>query len=192
MNTILQRLEEGTLIRNAWTGTDDRGRKTACLLAALSPEVEREKTAAACPAEIMPSWLAHLTPWMDDAGTLEAWPGMVRRYADLASRWHVLSDADWKRVEFTTLRIIVESVAPFAGQALPAVEEVLTLLRRAERGDVAPQLDWTKAAEAAATWATWEATRAAWAEAAWAASADTITAAILDAINAAILAKETA
>ena len=183
MNTILQRLEEGTLIRNAWTGTDDRGRKTACLLAALSPEVEREKTAAACPAEIMPSWLAHLTPWMDDAGTLEAWPGMVRRYADLASRWHVLSDADWKRVEFTTLRIIVESVAPFAGQALPAVEEVLTLLRRAERGDVDPQLDWSRAAEAA---------RGAAAEAAWAASADTITAAILDAINAAIIAKETA
>ena len=35
MKTLEQHIDDGTLIRNGWTGTDDQGRETACLLAAL-------------------------------------------------------------------------------------------------------------------------------------------------------------
>jgi hypothetical protein len=83
---ILGYLNSGRLIRGAWTGTDSQGRRTACLLAALSPEAGRSKDPGACPASVMPAWLAHLTPWIDDAGSKEAWPGTVRRYAELAGR----------------------------------------------------------------------------------------------------------
>ena len=38
MKTLEQHIDDGTLIRNGWTGTDDQGRETACLLAALAPQ----------------------------------------------------------------------------------------------------------------------------------------------------------
>lgn len=213
MSRILELLDEGRLIRKSWTGTDDQGRETACLLAALSPEVARNKAAEACPASIMPQWLAHLTPWMDDIGTLEAWPGMVRRYADLADRWHVLTDADWTRLDWTARRVAVEFCIPFAKGALTAVTNVLGLLRRAESGDTPSGKEFNRALKAAdAARRTTRLNMAAAAAAAaddlraesvwstvncamqsavvWEDAVDTLTASILDAIEAAIVARE--
>ena len=68
MNLLQQLIDEGRLIRRAWAGTDDQGRETACLLAAISPEAGQAQNPNACPAHVMPQWLAHLTPWIDDAG----------------------------------------------------------------------------------------------------------------------------
>ena len=44
-------LDSGRLIRKAWTGTDAQGRETACLLAALSPEVAATHSEAVRAAE---------------------------------------------------------------------------------------------------------------------------------------------
>ena len=201
-----QYITEGRLIRNAWTDLDNQGRETACLLAAMSPEVAARENASACPASIMPKWLAYLTPWMDDAGSDEVWPSMVRRYAAVAARWHVLTNETWQRLDYTARRIALEDCLPLAGGAAPAVERVIALLRRAEAGAAVAGRQWA-AARSAARAAAWAAAGAAaeaaaratagaagdsagasaWAAwaAAWAAeaAADRIAAAILTAIE---------
>ena len=99
-STAIERLEtyhrEGRLIRHAWTGTDDQGREAACLLAALVPECGAKESSSVCPASVLPPWLAHLTPWIDDAGTAEAWPGVVTRYVAILRAWN-LTDAQSNR-----------------------------------------------------------------------------------------------
>lgn len=182
MTTLQEYIDSGRLIRNQWTGTDAQGRTTACLLAALSPDVAHQHSAAACPASIMPSWLARLTPWIDDAGTEKAWPAMVQRYADLAARWHVLTPDDWIRLDYMARRIAVESVLPYAGQASDVARQVIDLLLRAETGDT-PTPDEFRAARAAARAAAYAAARAAYA-------ADVITSSIFDAIEARIVVRE--
>ena len=107
----LERLQtfvaEGRIIRNKWMDVDEQGRATACLLAALSPEAGKAEDSRACPANIMPSWFAHLTPWMDDHGSEAEWPRMVRRYATCAARWSALDNAAWRRIEVFALRTAV-------------------------------------------------------------------------------------
>tara|TARA_R110000868_G_scaffold406061_2_gene686173 strand:- start:1604 stop:2245 length:642 start_codon:yes stop_codon:yes gene_type:complete len=196
-------IAEGRLVRNAWTGTGTgaEGRETACLLAAMSPDVARARDAGACPAEIMPAWLAHLTPWMDDAGSVDAWPAMVRRYASLASRWHVLSPAAWDRLDYRCRLIAVEEAGrQYDHAAFPtvaaAVERVRELLVRAVAGGHPSAGDWTAAtaeawARAAAEAAAVEALDAGAVDAgaveaatrAATAVADRITAAMLDAVE---------
>ena len=179
-----QYIAEDRLIRRAWTDLDDQGRETACLLAAMSSEVAAKEDASACPADIMPQWLAYLTPWMDDEGSDDVWPSMVRRYAAVAARWHVLNDETWRRLDYTARRIALEDCLPLAGEAAPAVDAVLILLRREESGDAVADSEWAdaradaRAAEAAA-WAdaraaeaaAWAAAGAAARAAAWAAEA---------------------
>ena len=100
-------IEAGTLIRGRWTGTDEQGRHLACLLAAMVPECGKEQMASVCPAELMPQWLAQLTPWIDDAGSDAAWPGVVRRYAAVAARWHALSAEEWRRLDYAVRALCV-------------------------------------------------------------------------------------
>lgn len=52
-------------------------------------------------------WLAALTPWMDDGGSIEVWPGMIRRYGSVAARWHVLTPDDWQRCLWRTCIVTV-------------------------------------------------------------------------------------
>ena len=89
MNQLQQYIDEGRLIRNAWTGTDAEGRHTACLLAAIAPVCGEEESASVCPAEVMPEWLAHLTPWMDDNGTSGAWPASRRAAVSVMTFNHI-------------------------------------------------------------------------------------------------------
>lgn len=123
-------MDEGRIIRNDWTGIDEQGRETACLLAALAPEVAEAETASACPASLMPAWLAYLTPWMDDNCSDTEWSQMIRRYAACAARWSVLDDAAWRRVEIVARRVaVVEAMRHTSDeQVLPACREVLTWL----------------------------------------------------------------
>jgi hypothetical protein len=183
-------LREGRLIRNAWTEGHDR----ACLLAALSPEAGAAESASACPAEVMPAWLAHLTPWLDDAPSAEAWPSIVARYAALARRWHVLDDEGWERVRIAALVVIVTEarahVAPEHASVLAAIDGVLGWLRlgaaKSEREAAARAADAASAAAARAARAAWAADAAA---AAAAASADAAWAAARAAASAAARAE---
>ena len=145
---ILARLEAGTLIRNAWTGTDAQGRATACLLAALAPECGAAESSAACPAEVMPAWLAPLTVFIDDSGSLTSWLGHVRRYAAIAPRFgELIGDLD-RRALIGCLRVIVAE-APSHGEPSGAVSAVLALLDREIGGDRPTAAEYASSAAAA-------------------------------------------
>jgi hypothetical protein len=199
LNTFIH---EGRIIRNAWTGTDVRGRETACLLAALSPEVVEHGNASACPAELMPVWMAYLTPWMDDNASEAEWPRMVRRYAACAARWSSLDDAAWRRVDIVSRRASMveamnhatdEKVLDACRGVLEWLDEDMPESSRAAAMEAAKTAAWAAGMEAAKTaaWAARDA--AAWAggvvEAAWAAwtaeveAADRITDTILSALE---------
>ena len=77
LERLNQLVSENRIIRNAWFGIDEQGRATACLLATLSPEAGDAENPDFCPAAVMPLWLAHLTPWIDDACTSAAWPSVA-------------------------------------------------------------------------------------------------------------------
>ena len=169
LNTFIK---EGRLIRANWTGTDKEGRETACLLTALYPEV-KEGDYKKCPSNEMPEWFARLTPWIDDAGSVEKWPGVIRRYAkNIAVK---LSPESWQRLEYKVkLACVVEAKKYTQDESAIAVcDDVIGLLQRAVSNDFPSKEEW-KAAEAAAwaaeaAWA-WAAVAAwaAWAAWAWA------------------------
>jgi len=180
-------LNEGRLIRGSWNGRDDDGRETACLLAALVPGCSSTSN---CPADLMPAWLAHLTPWIDDAGSEENWMETVFRFADLAASWHVLSPEQWRRLDFVVRGIIVqEAMAHTTDEPVLAVcRTVLALCNRTAAGETITPAEWSaaeSAARSAARSAAWSAESAA--SAAWSAAADRIIAGILDAIQTAIV-----
>jgi len=178
--TSIDRLEtyqrEGRLIRNAWIGTDEQGRETACLLAALVPGCGVAGTAGVCPADVLPPWLAHLTPWIDDAGTAEAWPGVVARYVAILRSWN-LDDAQSARCDYLCRALIVREARSHTTDArtVAACDTVIALCDRAATGDAPTVQEWDAAARAGAWAATAgagfaaKAARAATVEAAWAA-----------------------
>ena len=170
-------IKNNTLVRDTWMGIDADGRETACLLAALSPECGAARDVSACPADLMPAWLAQLTPWIDDSGTLKHWPTVVRRYADLAARWRVLDAETWKRLDFAVRAICVreatevisEETDGTATEVRKACVCVVALCDRAAVGDYPTEQEW-KTAAAAAEAAAAAAAEAAAAEAAAAAA----------------------
>ena len=146
-----QFIAEGRIIRNAWHGKDAHGRETACLLAAFAEGLDRPSK---CPAELMPDWLAELTPLIDDMGSLAAWPAMVQRYAACANGWSVLNEAAWRRVllRFLDAALLISEPHDSEGVVAP----VRALIAR-ELGGAMPSGDeWRRAAADAATWAAWD------------------------------------
>lgn len=145
---ILDRLENGTLVRREWGD----GRETACLLSAIHPPCSQTKDAAMCPATLMPEWLAELTPWFNDAPSADEWHGLVERYADLASRWWRVTDAAWTRLDYTCRRIAVAEARTHAidnAEVLAVIDCVLDLLDRAIAGDMPTVAEWSEVRAAA-------------------------------------------
>jgi hypothetical protein len=112
-------IEEGRIVRREWGDGVER----ACLLLAVAPEVGPDGAhgPGACPATVMPQWLARLTPWIDDAGSVEHWPAVIRRYREVvpAARGR-LDDAGWERCRCAVLTVIAEAVADAAWAAADA------------------------------------------------------------------------
>lgn len=131
--TLDAAIAEGRIIRHAWTRREDGGRQMLCLLAALSPEVRVAETSAACPADVMPAWLAALTPVLNDCGSPAGWPRVVRRYADLAHRWHVLTADDWRWLDcqITALALSAARDRTEGDAAREAMGAAITLCERA-------------------------------------------------------------
>ena len=152
-------ISESRIIRNEWTGTDEQGRETACLLAALSPEAGEAESPAVCPASVMPEWFAHITPWLDDHSSATAWPQVIRRYAACAARWAALDEAAWRRVEIAARRVaVVEAMRHTSDeQVLDACRDVLDWLD----SDMPESSRAAERAAVAAAWAAMEAREAA-------------------------------
>ena len=141
-----QYVTDGRLIRGTWRGRSDDGRETVCLLAAMSPEVRSDSSE--CPEAICPAWWARLTVSIDDAGTLEHWPEVVRRYASLAHRWHVLTVDGWRRLRHACCAAIVHEAISHAKRqdVRLACERVIALCYRGVAGDYPSAGEWQKGA----------------------------------------------
>ena len=152
VETLKEFIKDGRLIRGKWTGEDAQGRETACLLAALSPEVRKNHNPESCPADLMPAWLAHLTPFIDDDGTAEHWPVVIDRYAELASKWRILSPSAWERAHFRIKRLIlVEAMTHTQDKKVLKVgNDVIILLDCAILGNFPSPEAWAEAERAAA------------------------------------------
>jgi len=105
VSRLNKHIGQGTLIRDKYQSFTMEGRERVCLLAALAPEVIARKEPSNCPGDVMPKWLAHLTPLIDDLGTFDAWQGTIRRYAKLAGDWHLLTGDAWDRLAIKACRI---------------------------------------------------------------------------------------
>ena len=156
-------IAEDRLIRKAWGD----GQEYACLLLALAPEIGTSGAVYRCPASVLPAWLAHITPSLDDAGSTAAWPAMVRRYAVVVRRGaETLDDAGWRRVLARTMIAVLAVVAPH--DPSESCARVSALWGRVLAGDEPTKDEWAAASADA------ESASAAWAAyAAWAASTAT-------------------
>jgi hypothetical protein len=170
MSERVDRLEqfqrEGKLIRKDWGD----GKERACLLVAMVPEVGTGQFDA-CPAGVMPEWLARITPWIDDAGSAEAWPGVIIRYAAVARRWSALSARDWELLDCRVRAICVREAIRHttSERAIQVCREVIALLDRAAAGELVTKKEWNASATEAASASAEAASASAWAEAAEAA-----------------------
>ena len=163
-------VDEGRIIRRRWTGTDGQGRELACLLAALSPEVGEAQDASECPGDIMPEWLAFITPSIDDGVSGGYWPEMVERYRKCAHRWHALDDAAWRRAECRVLAACLQEAMPYAGNegVFGYCQSVLALCLREADGDPPVRAAWVAARDAGAV--IWTSTGTSAAYIAWSAA----------------------
>jgi hypothetical protein len=161
-------IARGALVRHEWGD----GQERACLLLAIAPEVGAGNVAA-CPAAVLPRWLAQLAPSIDDNGTAVAWPAMVRRFSAVVRRGAERRDpAVWRRVlaRFMIATMGEAGVRDTSGSC----ERVAALWRRVIDGDEPTATEW--AASGAAAWA-------AEARAEVGATWDRLTTALLDAIE---------
>lgn len=135
---ILAACEAGTLIQGKWHDRDRDGREIACLLGAIHPTV---KSPADCNGDLMPMWLAELTPTMFDGLPAEAVIPIAKRYGDLVGRWHVLSTAQWDAILTRVLIRCVDDAVTAArsvceGQPYwPAVDAACKQVRAVLNGD---------------------------------------------------------
>ena len=125
-------LSGGRITRYQWTGRDDNGRVTACILAAIFPQAGAAKSASVCPSDQMWPWLAHLTPWINDFGSEGLWQQVVQRYSKILHNLHRLDAADGKRLELVCKRIFVSEARsharPGSHKTLEAIDLVIELI----------------------------------------------------------------
>ena len=130
-DNILHHLERGTLLRHDFGD----GRDTACLISAAHPPCAAAESPALCPAELMPAWLAYLTPFIDDRGSDAAWEPTIRRYAALMARWHVLSPEAWERAHRAVkVAILVEAKSHVTVDTWGVTEAIDAVIAWLEKG----------------------------------------------------------
>ena len=138
-------IAEGRVLRNMWTD-DSGGRSLVCLLAGISPEAGAAKSAAACPAAVVPAWFAHMTQRFDDNVSLAYWPTFLLDYARIVRRAaETLTPEQWERVGYGARAIVLRVALRHACKSTPAVAAVLALCEREARGEVVSRDEWPAA-----------------------------------------------
>lgn len=103
---LREAIENKRVVRGVWKDCEGG----ACLLSWLSFDSSVQETAKACPGDIMPLWMAYFTVWLNDTTSVECWPQLIARYAELVPQWHVLDDAAWRDVRVAMLISIVDTI----------------------------------------------------------------------------------
>jgi hypothetical protein len=114
---IIRFATEGRLIQQAWHQDRD-GREMACLLGSIDPSVQG---AADCNGDLMPMWLATITPTLFDGIPREHVTEIGLRYGNLVGRWHVLKPENWEAV---LIRFLCRTVDDAVESARPVAEKL--------------------------------------------------------------------
>jgi hypothetical protein len=135
------------MIRDAWGD----GQNWACLLSSMVPKCGTKKSASTCPAELLPRWMAELTPWINDAGTGEQWPVVIDRYASCIGRSDVMTAIAWERLMYRALGVIVREAVSHTEEAevVAVCQTVITLCDRAANTKPVAKSEWNAARAAA-------------------------------------------
>jgi hypothetical protein len=124
---ILAHLEAGTLVRK---GRGD-GKTKVCLIGAVYRPYSKRWQVDHCPPRLMPLWLSALTKWINESGSDEKWPATIRRYANLASRWHILNPKQWdhlnKQIDTAYIEKGLEAARPVASE-IPMWSEIEAIM----------------------------------------------------------------
>ena len=165
---------EGRIIQNSWRKQAD-GRELVCALAAFGPDIN---SASDCPADLMPTWLAHLVPAIDDGVAPAQVPWFSGALIARAHRWHVLDDAAWERIRIGFLIAGIKQAIAAASavhqdnppaywpQVTSACDQVCAALQTGQGlKEAEAAAEAAAVAAVRATWAAEAAARAAWAAA---------------------------
>ncbi|MEI9966014.1 MAG: hypothetical protein WDM92_16615 [Caulobacteraceae bacterium] len=110
---------EGRLEQHTWHG-EAEGRKVACLLGAIHPDID---STDACPANLMPEWMARLTVRLFDGVATASITAIGEAYAARLHRWSALDAEAWERVRkgfiTETLADVVTRARAKAGENPP-------------------------------------------------------------------------
>lgn len=108
---------EGRIIQHDWNRTDERGRHLVCALAAFGDgDID---SASKCPAELMPSWVAHLVPRLDDGIAADQVSWFFGNLLDRVQRWHALDEAAWDRIRTGFMIFAIEDAVKRAESVQP-------------------------------------------------------------------------
>jgi hypothetical protein len=94
-NNIERFARENRLVQNTWHRTAPDGREIACLLGAIHPAIDSPH---ACPATVMPKWLAELTVVLFDKLPRNDIHNRALAYAMSMRTWDKLGKNTWERV----------------------------------------------------------------------------------------------
>jgi hypothetical protein len=157
-------LAEGRWHRGEW-GAQQDGRALLCALSSISPEAHEARSAAACPGDVVPPWLAHLVPYINDSTTPECARRLVGRLPGLMRSWHVLDEEAWTRLDYTARAIAVRYAAEQTDDAAARAvcARVVELCERRAVGGVVDDEEWRKVNLEALAAAAWVPAEAAWA-----------------------------
>mgnify|MGYP000922471772 CR=1 FL=1 len=138
---------DGRLMQRGWHRNDD-GRELACMLGSFGQDIN---SPGACPADLMPPWMAHLIPRLfDGLSPTETLP-FARRFGPALRGMVGATDAQWRRVMLKFLRAALGIALPHDRHGV--VRPVIDLIDRELRGDVPSEAEWlTAAREARRAW----------------------------------------
>ncbi len=155
MNLLPTYAAEGRIVRNKWSAVRvSDGSELLCIYTAIAGDPKARPES--CPANLIPTWLAHVLPACDDNGSEAAWPGMVARWAAVSDRLHLLVGERGDRLRSRWLARVLRGLPE-----TPDRDGVLVLLDRHGAGGEVTRAAWRAAA--GAEWAWWaEAAESEW------------------------------
>lgn len=89
---------------------------------------------------------------INDNVSSHAWPSIIRRHAAVVRRAAVLTDEDWRRLDYAARGAALRVTLPRAGESSDVVDRAIALCDRAARGETVSADEWA-GARLAAAWA---------------------------------------
>lgn len=140
VKTLRVMLDEGRITHHEWSGLDSQGRQTLCLLGALCGTLIT--STGACPATLLPPWLAALTPWIDDVVSDSCRPAMCNQFLKVMEH-AATCNVDWRLAKARFIRtLLITAVLRLSEKVNPDIQHVIELYTQLIDGGNVTNDDW--------------------------------------------------